>query len=282
MLVDGRLDVGTHLPLLGGRFQYLSVLGEGISAQVSHHIQNSSNKSNPTDKLEETQCVELCFDQLCCCGLQVVLARDTYRAADELVAIKIMKRNFASSGTKVRRTPSVSVDFDIAVIGSTYHARYGLVIALHICPCLSVHIGEKHRMLQFILDEICSLYIAVSGRENMALQEVRALRWLESVAPSAAIAHLRGCFMFAGHVCLVLPRLYPSLLDCIVESAALNVAAQITQLRDVAFKLLVEPLTALRHLQCALRSIVDDEGLSMQLCIKGAKIHDAQNRLVWS
>ena len=33
-LPDGRLNVGTHLPLLAGRYRYLSVLGEGVSAQV--------------------------------------------------------------------------------------------------------------------------------------------------------------------------------------------------------------------------------------------------------
>ena len=33
-LPDGRLHVGTHLPLLAHRYRYLSSLGEGVSAQV--------------------------------------------------------------------------------------------------------------------------------------------------------------------------------------------------------------------------------------------------------
>jgi homeodomain interacting protein kinase len=33
-LPDGRLHVGTHLPLLAQRYRYLSLLGEGVSAQV--------------------------------------------------------------------------------------------------------------------------------------------------------------------------------------------------------------------------------------------------------
>lgn len=33
-LPDGRLNVGCHLPLLARRYRYLSVLGEGVSAQV--------------------------------------------------------------------------------------------------------------------------------------------------------------------------------------------------------------------------------------------------------
>jgi hypothetical protein len=34
-LPDGRLNVGTHLPLLAKRYRYLSTLGEGASAQVT-------------------------------------------------------------------------------------------------------------------------------------------------------------------------------------------------------------------------------------------------------
>lgn len=33
-LPDGRLHIGTHLPLLAQRYRYLSLLGEGVSAQV--------------------------------------------------------------------------------------------------------------------------------------------------------------------------------------------------------------------------------------------------------
>ena len=36
-LSDGRMDVGTHLPLMAKRYAYLSLLGEGTSAQVGHY-----------------------------------------------------------------------------------------------------------------------------------------------------------------------------------------------------------------------------------------------------
>ena len=36
-LSDGRMDVGTHLPLMAKRYAYLSLLGEGTSAQVGSH-----------------------------------------------------------------------------------------------------------------------------------------------------------------------------------------------------------------------------------------------------
>ena len=36
-LSDGRMDVGTQLPLMAKRYAYLSLLGEGTSAQVRHH-----------------------------------------------------------------------------------------------------------------------------------------------------------------------------------------------------------------------------------------------------
>lgn len=35
-LSDGRLNVGTHLPLMAKRYAYLSLIGEGSSAQVSN------------------------------------------------------------------------------------------------------------------------------------------------------------------------------------------------------------------------------------------------------
>lgn len=37
-LGDGRLGVGTHMPLLAQRYRYLSLLGEGTSAQVPHPL----------------------------------------------------------------------------------------------------------------------------------------------------------------------------------------------------------------------------------------------------
>ena len=36
-LGDGRLQIGTHMPLLAKRYRYLDLLGEGASAQVPAH-----------------------------------------------------------------------------------------------------------------------------------------------------------------------------------------------------------------------------------------------------
>ncbi|KAK9826879.1 hypothetical protein WJX81_003020 [Elliptochloris bilobata] len=124
----GRLAVSTHMPLLGRRYRYLSLLGEGASAQV-------------------------------------VLAEDVLGGASELVAIKVMRRQYAYAGQK----------------------------------------------------------------------EARALRF----APAAARAvQLRGVFCHSGHVCLVLERLVPSLLDYVAESACLAPAARLANLRALALQLL--------------------------------------------
>lgn len=50
-LSDGRMDVGTHLPLMAKRYAYLSLLGEGTSAQVDSHscaISAASLRGNVT------------------------------------------------------------------------------------------------------------------------------------------------------------------------------------------------------------------------------------------
>ncbi|EFN56857.1 hypothetical protein CHLNCDRAFT_51650 [Chlorella variabilis] len=66
-LPDGRLNVGTHLPLLARRYKYLSSLGEGVSAQV-------------------------------------ILAEDTLAAAPgTLVAIKCLRRQHALAGQREAR-----------------------------------------------------------------------------------------------------------------------------------------------------------------------------------
>jgi hypothetical protein len=62
-LPDGRLNVGTHLPLLYNRYRYLGHLGEGVSAQV-------------------------------------LLVDDTYRP-EQLVTIKAMRRQYAYAGQRV-------------------------------------------------------------------------------------------------------------------------------------------------------------------------------------
>jgi hypothetical protein len=66
-LPDGHLNVGTHLPLLAGRYKYLSTLGEGVSSRV-------------------------------------VLAEDTLAAAPgKLVAVKVMRRQHAAAGQREAR-----------------------------------------------------------------------------------------------------------------------------------------------------------------------------------
>ena len=67
-------------------------------------------------------------------------------------------------------------------------------------------------------------------------QEARALRF---APPAARAVALRGAFCHGGHVCLVLQRLFPSLLDYVVDSAALAPAARLANLRALALQLLV-------------------------------------------
>ena len=67
-------------------------------------------------------------------------------------------------------------------------------------------------------------------------QEARALRFAPAAARAVA---LRGAFCHGGHVCLVLQRLFPSLLDYVVDSAALAPAARAANLRALALQLLV-------------------------------------------
>lgn len=69
-------------------------------------------------------------------------------------------------------------------------------------------------------------------------QEARALRY----APAAARAvRLLGAFSHGGHVCLVLERLVPCLLDYVVDSVGLALAARLANLRELALQLLVRP-----------------------------------------
>lgn len=63
-LPDGRLNIGTHLPLLDGRYRYLGVLGEGASAQA-------------------------------------VLAEDTLHKSGGLVSIKVFRRQYSYAGQRV-------------------------------------------------------------------------------------------------------------------------------------------------------------------------------------
>ena len=79
-----------------------------------------------------------------------------------------------------------------------------------------------------------------SKRVFSCSQECRALRFLQSQPGGApCVARLRDSFGLVGHQCLVLERLRPSLLGLIAESAELQHAEALRQLRGVAFQLLV-------------------------------------------
>ena len=72
------------------------------------------------------------------------------------------------------------------------------------------------------------------------LQEMRALRYLHAHGlASMSAVKLLGSFMHAGHLCLVLERLHGSLLDYLSHSSTLPSAVQLTNLRQIAFQLLV-------------------------------------------
>ena len=60
---------------------------------------------------------------------------------------------------------------------------------------------------------------------------------------------LRGAFCHGGHVCLVLQRLVPSLLDYVVDAAALAPSARLAHLRALALQLLVRPASVFERLQ---------------------------------
>ena len=79
-------------------------------------------------------------------------------------------------------------------------------------------------------------------------QEMQVLRLFSSQRPGggAAIVGIRGAFSHAGHLCLVLERLGPTLLDYTISSAGLPAQQQLTQLRKIAFQLLVGPLVQSR------------------------------------
>ena len=73
------------------------------------------------------------------------------------------------------------------------------------------------------------------------LQEMQVLRLFSSqcYGNGAAIVDIRGAFSHAGHLCLVLERLGPTLLDYTVSSAGLLAPQQLSQLRKIAHQLLV-------------------------------------------
>ena len=73
-----------------------------------------------------------------------------------------------------------------------------------------------------------------------APQEARALRYIQARAPECArVVRLLGTFMHAGHMCLVLERLHPSLLDYLSGSATLAPCTRLANLRSIAYQLLV-------------------------------------------
>lgn len=76
-----------------------------------------------------------------------------------------------------------------------------------------------------------------------ALQEARTLRYIQATTPECTrVVRLLGTFMHAGHVCLVLERLFPSLLDYLSLSATLAPYTRLVNLRSIAYQLLVSRL----------------------------------------
>ena len=75
----------------------------------------------------------------------------------------------------------------------------------------------------------------------MRVQEVRTLRWLNQVAPHAAIVRVRDVFRHATHVCIVLPLLRHTLLDFIVHSADWSAVLRVEHTRRLAANLMVSP-----------------------------------------
>lgn len=73
------------------------------------------------------------------------------------------------------------------------------------------------------------------------VQEACALRFLQArnAASHSALIQLSSAFTHCGHVCLVLERLYGSLLDYVVHSACLPRAQALQNLRKIAVQLLV-------------------------------------------
>lgn len=73
------------------------------------------------------------------------------------------------------------------------------------------------------------------------VQEACALRFLQArnMASHAGLVKLSSAFTYCGHVCLVLERLYGSLLDYVVHSASLPKAQALQNLRKIAMQLLV-------------------------------------------
>ena len=170
-LSDGRMDVGTHLPLMAKRYAYLSLLGEGSSAQVGYHSCGricwlpGSNTTQPEEgccswlramsasaslmaaldvhtSLQSLRAPEQgCqtagpyvgiigadrFQRSLLLGLQqlpspdtdvvlaskyitvqVILAEDTWQTSGQLVAIKVMRRQYIYTGQKVGTTPMLA------------------------------------------------------------------------------------------------------------------------------------------------------------------------------
>ncbi|KAK9863940.1 hypothetical protein WJX84_010191 [Apatococcus fuscideae] len=84
--------------------------------------------------------------------------------------------------------------------------------------------------------------IKVMKRQCLAdgLKEMQVLRLFSSqcYTSGAAIVDIRGAFTHAGHLCLVLERLGPTLLDYTVSSAGLPASQQLLQLQKIAMQLL--------------------------------------------
>ncbi|DBA94072.1 TPA: hypothetical protein ACH3X1_001720 [Trebouxia sp. C0004] len=118
VLPDGRLKVGTNLPLLARRFRYLRLVGEGTSAQV-------------------------------------ILAEDTHSHKSKLVVIKVLKRHFAAAGHKELRALRFLQNREAAWQSGLVKLLSGFTHCGHVCLVLErlhgslldyvVHSARLHR-----------------------------------------------------------------------------------------------------------------------------------------
>ena len=199
-LGDGRLDVGTHLPLLGKRYHYLSILGEGTSAQVC-----PAAATHPS-------------------ALSVSLAVYLGDTKSTLGSTELQTNGVAggagSGHTATFTRPGCDQDTEATILICWAEGNWSPPNCFH--SIMQPNWGLHHPC-----------------KSNLFAQESRALRWLASVAPYAAIARIQGVFFHANHICLVMPRLHQSLLDVVVHSSALDKDALVSQVRDIAMHLLV-------------------------------------------
>lgn len=217
-LPDGRLHVGTHLPLLAQRYKYLSTLGEGASAQVGAGWPGGAAcracrrrvaflhapSCAPPQPPRCTHSLVLLHSLQTPCP-QVILAEDVLAPTPgRLVAIKVMRRQHAPAGQRVSGCPA-------GRCWGPHRAAAGARCAA--CAAPVPHPTPP------------------PAAPLPALQEARALRYLHASAPGGAapgVLRLLDSFTLGPHYCLVTgawlaAELMWALHGCGVPAAALPV-----------------------------------------------------------